>query len=335
MQVMILAAGKSTRLGALGAQVPKPLVPVCGYPAIAFNLVHCAAADLLDVVINLHHHGEQIRAAVGDGASFGVRVSYSEEPDLLGTGGGIAKARPQFVPGPVLVINGKVVADLNLARIVAAHAAAPRTTLATMVLRPNPDPGKFPPVALDEAGRVVGIRGQRGDVTAFGQVRDMMFTGVHVLEPALMDRLPAGESDVLSAAYLPAMGERGRVQGVVLPGYFEDPSTPERYLAANLALLRQPGLVTSPPGPLTGVHGRAKVAASAVLRPPIRLAEGAVVEAGAVVGPDVVVSGGGVVGAGAHVTRSVIWPGGVARGDLDQTVVTAEGVVAAGPSGAG
>src|ERR671937_85560 len=85
MQVMILAAGRSTRLGALGTQKPKPLVPVCGYPAIAFGLV---------------------------------------------------RARGLFRAGPVLVMNGKVVADLPLASLIEAHTAAQdgaQRTAATMV----------------------------------------------------------------------------------------------------------------------------------------------------------------------------------------------------------
>jgi mannose-1-phosphate guanylyltransferase len=331
MQVMILAAGRSTRLGALGAARPKPLVPICGYPAILFGLVHCASAGLRDVVINLHHHGDQIRQAVGDGAAWGLRVQYSDEVDLLGTGGGLAAARGLFRPGPVLVMNGKVVANLSLAQVIAAHKGAPASTLATMVLRPNPNPDKFAPVSLDEVGRVVGLRGKRGDVTAFGAVTDMMFAGVHILEPALLDRLPpTGESDVIESAYQPALADGARVQGFVMSGYFEEHSTPARYLAGNLALLRRPGLVATPPGPLTGVDPAARVDATATLRPPLRLSAGAVVEAGAVVGPDVVVSTGGTVGAGARITRSVVWPGAVATGHVVDSVVMAEGVVAAG-----
>ena len=330
MQVMILAAGRSTRLGALGLERPKPLVPICGYPAITFGLVQCAAAGLRDVVINLHHHGDQIRQAIGDGSAFGLRVQYSEEIELLGTGGGLAAARPRFVPGPVLVMNGKVVANLSLAQIIAAHRAAPPSTVATMVLRPNPPGEKFAPVSLDEVGRVVGLRGKRGDVTAFGTVTDMMFAGVHILEPGLLDRLPpTGESDVIAAAYQPALAAGARVQGFVMSGYFEEHSTPERYLAGNLALLRRPGLVATPPGPLTGVDPAARVDATATLRPPLRLGAGAVVEAKAVVGPDVVVSSGGTIAAGARITRAVVWPGARATGEISDSVVMAEGVVAA------
>src|SRR5690242_1022470 len=108
MNVMLLAAGRSTRLGALGAALPKPLLPICGIPAIEFGLHACARAGLGRVVINLHHHGEMIRQVVGD------RALYSVEPQLLGTGGGLAQARSLFGPGPVLVMNAKVVAALDL-----------------------------------------------------------------------------------------------------------------------------------------------------------------------------------------------------------------------------
>src|SRR5688572_17653753 len=135
MQVMILAAGKSTRLGNLGAVLPKPLVPICGYPAIAFVLAACRTAGLQEVVVNLHHHGEMIREALGDGARFGVRIQYSDEADqLLGTGGGVKRARGLFRSEPVLVMNGKVVADLDLRTVIEAHRSMPTGTAATMVL---------------------------------------------------------------------------------------------------------------------------------------------------------------------------------------------------------
>lgn len=325
---MMLAAGKSTRLGTLGAQRPKPLVPICGYPAIAFGLARCARAGLRDVVVNLHHHGDQIRDAIGDGAAFGVNVRYSQEDDLLGTGGGVARARSMFAPGPLLIINGKVVADVSLEAVIAAHRNAPRGTLATMVLRKERKVSS--PVTIDEMGRVIGMRGRRGQVTAYGAATDMLFTGIHILEPALMDRLPDGESDILTAAYQPALEDSARINSFIMSGYFEEHSTPQRYLAGNLALLRQPGLLSTPPGPLTGIDPQARIEAGAMIRPPVRLAAGAVVESGAVVGPDVAVASGGRVKTRARLSRAVVWEGGVADGILADCVVTPEGVITAG-----
>jgi NDP-sugar pyrophosphorylase family protein len=327
---MLLAAGRSTRLGALGAARPKPLVPICGYPAITFALALCARAGFRDVVVNLHHHGELIRRVLDDGTAFGVSIRYSQEDELLGTGGGIARARALFAPGPVLVMNGKVVADVDLAAVAAAHQAAPHGTVATMVLREDPSPEQWAPVTVDEAARVVGLRGRRGPATASGPLTDLMFTGIHVLAPALLDRLPAGVSDVIGDAYQPALEDGARVQSMRTSGYFAEHSTPERYLAGNLALLRQPALIATPPGPLVGVDPGASVDITAILRPPVRIAAGAVVEARAVVGPDVVVCAGGRVAAGARLERSVVWEGAVAVDRIADAVVTADGVIAAG-----
>src|SRR5256885_4080561 len=157
MQVMILAAGRSTRLGELGAARPKPLLPICGHPAITFGLALCRRAGLTDVVVNLHHHGDLIRRALGDGARHGVSIRYSDEADeLLGTGGGIARARALLGRGPVLVMNGKVVADVDLAAVVAAHRAATPGAVATMVLREDPHPERWAPVSIDATGREIG-----------------------------------------------------------------------------------------------------------------------------------------------------------------------------------
>ena len=93
MQAMILAAGRSSRLGSMGMALPKPLLPVCGFPAITFGIELCRRAGLFDIVINLHHHGDKIGQTLGDGSRFGVRLRYSVEEELLGTGGALWKAR--------------------------------------------------------------------------------------------------------------------------------------------------------------------------------------------------------------------------------------------------
>ena len=325
---MLLAAGRSSRLGALGAAVPKPLVPICGYPPIAFGLTLCRKAGLSYVVVNLHHLGEQIEDAIGDGAAYGVSVRYSFEHELLGTGGGLVKARRLFRSEPVLVMNAKVVVDVDLASIIAAHEAAVGAE-ATMALRPAPPGSTFAPVEIDETGRVVGIRGERGRVAPIGAVRAMMFTGIHVVGSKLLSRLPAsGESDVIADAYLPALREGAFVASVQVSGYFEEHSTPERYLGGNFALLRKPSLVSNSPGPLVGAEPSSIVHATAELIPPYRVAEGALIEAGAKVGPDVVIGAGATVSRNASIRRAIVWPGVTVQGDVADAVVTADGVIA-------
>ncbi len=328
MNVMLLAAGRSSRLGAIGAALPKPLVPICGHPAITFGLAACARAGFSRAVVNLFHHGDLLREALGD-AACGVTLTPSIETELLGTGGGLAHARAHFGAGPVLVMNAKVVADLDLAALVTAHVRhAAAGALATMLVRDDPDARRWGAIASDETGRVVGILDARSPRPPEGRVTERMFTGIHVLEPALLDRLRPVVSDVIRDAYIPALLAGATFHSERLVGYFAEHSTPERYLAGNLALLRAPSLVPHPPGPLVGVDPGARLDPAARVVGPCRIEAGAIVEAGAVIGPDVVVAAGARVIAGVHLRRSVVWPKVVIASDAHDVVATPDGVVA-------
>lgn len=329
MNVMLLAAGRSTRLGALGLSLPKPLVPVCGYPAIRYGLAACARAGLTAAVINLYHHGDRISAALGDGAPFGVALRYSTEVELLGTGGGIAKARPLFAPGPMLVMNAKVVADVDLGAVVRAHHQG--GGVATMVLRDDPDARRWGAIATDATGRVVSVLDHHSPQPAEGLVTEWMFTGIHILEPALLDRLSPQPCDVIRDAYIPALEAGARIMAVRLNGYFAEHSTPERYLTGNLALLQQPSLLPFPPGPLTGVDPQASVAPSALIEAPCRIQDGAIIEEGAHLGPGVVIGAGARILAGVRLTRAVVWPGVTAATSAAGAVFTPDGQVAVEP----
>jgi NDP-sugar pyrophosphorylase family protein len=323
--VMLLAAGRSTRLGPLGLTLPKPLVPVCGYPAIRFGLHAAARAGARRAVVNVFHRGDLVQTTLGDGRSAGLEIAYSVEEELLGTGGGIAKARDQFGPGPVLVMNAKVVADLDLPSLLAAHAAG--GGVATMLVRDDPEARRWGAISVDATGRVVGILDARSPRQPEGPVTERMFTGVHVLEPALLDRLQPVFSDVIREAYEPALLSGETIRAVTLAGYFAEHSTPARYLEGNLALLREPSLLADPPGALVGVESSASVDATARIVGPVRIEAGAIVERGAEIGPLVVIGQGARVAAGVQLTRAVIWPGATVTTPVADAVVTPSGTV--------
>ena len=96
MKAMILAAGLGTRLRPLTNTIPKPLLPVGGTPLIVWNLLLLKRHGFHQVVINLHHLGPLIEQALGDGSKFGLRIIYSREPVILGTGGGIKQVESLF-----------------------------------------------------------------------------------------------------------------------------------------------------------------------------------------------------------------------------------------------
>jgi NDP-sugar pyrophosphorylase family protein len=105
MKAMILAAGLGTRLRPLTNTIPKPLLPIAGTPLIVWNLLLLKRYGFHDVVINLHHLGPMIEQAVGNGSRYGLRIIYSREPTILGTGGGLKQAEPNFSGESVLVLT--------------------------------------------------------------------------------------------------------------------------------------------------------------------------------------------------------------------------------------
>jgi len=322
--VMLLAAGRSTRLGPLGLALPKPLAPICGYPPIRFGLAACARAGFREAVVNLHHLGDRLRETLGD-AEGGLRIRYSVEVELLGTGGGIAYARGLLGPGRVLVINGKVVADVDLRDFLGGHVESGAE--GSLLLRDDPDPRKWGAIGVDATGRVVSILTARSPIPPDGPVTERMFTGIHIMEPALLDRLRPQPCDVIRDAYIPALEAGTRIAAQTLDGYFAEHSTPARYLAGNLDLLHDPSLVPHPPGPLTGIAPTAQTAGARLI-PPYRIGAGAVVEPGAEIGPSVVIGARARIGAFARIRNAVVWPDTIVDGELDHAVATPEGLVA-------
>ncbi len=95
MQAVVLAGGLATRLGERARELPKSLLPIAGKPFLAWQMQALARSGFCEVVLCIAHLGDQIREFLGDGATFGVTVAYSEDgPQLLGTGGALRRALP-------------------------------------------------------------------------------------------------------------------------------------------------------------------------------------------------------------------------------------------------
>ena len=322
---MILAAGFGTRLGALSDERPKPLLPVCDLPLIRYNLALLEAHGFREVLINLHHRGSLIEDELSSGTGK-LAVTYSRETEILGTGGGIHRVADWLTRGgreSFLVLNGKLVIDPDLDALVALHNES--RAAATMLLREVPDAERWGAIDTDEDQRVVGILGRMLQ-SSKSVLHRSMFTGVHAISPALVARLPDGVSCIIRQGYLPALDAKERISGLLYDGYFQEHSTPERYLEGNFAVLRGEARLSHPPGPLTGVDPEARIGANVTLIPPYRIGPDAEVGAGSIVGPDAVVGRRSRVLPGAKISRSVVWADAVAEGSIDRAIVTPKGV---------
>lgn len=323
---MILAAGYGTRLQAIGQRRPKPMLPVCGTPLVRWSVRWLVHHGVRDIVVNLHHLGEQIEAELGDGSALGARIRYSPEHGrILGTGGGLRQARPLLVPegesdeAPIVVVNGKILVDLDLHAVLAAHRAYGGE--ATMVLRPDPAGEWGRPLRLDADGRLVELVGERSPSARAPIGGPMMFTGVHVLQPRLLDRIPPeGEQCVIRTAYRAAAAE-GRVFGVATDRYWWEHSTPERYRQGVWNVLDGKAALPHAEHPLSGVDPTAVIEPGAVVEPPVWIGPGAHVGAGARVGPYVQLGARAVVAPGVTLRRVVVWDGVTAREHAEDAVL--------------
>ena len=231
MKAMILAAGLGTRLRPLTETMPKPLLPVAGTPLIVWNLLLLRRYGVTEVLINLHHLGPMIEQALGDGARYGLSLTYSREPVILGTGGGIKQAEPFFEGRPFLVLNGDTLLELDLGALMQAHREG--DALATMVLREDPEAERWGPVEVDQARQVLSINGRGRGRTGSGPTRMLMFAGVHVMHPRLLREVPVGRESSIIEAYVRAIAGGERILGYRMAGYWSDVGTPERYAQAQ------------------------------------------------------------------------------------------------------
>ncbi len=225
MKAMILAAGLGTRLRPLTDVTPKPLLPVAGTPMIVWNLLLLKRHGIRDVVINLHHLGTMISQALGDGAALGMRLIYSYEPVILGTGGGIKQAEPHFQGEPVLVLNGDTLFELDLGAVMAFHRE--RAAAATLVLRQDPDAARWGLVEVTDRAEIVRITGRGRSAPTVTAAR--MFAGIHILHPRLLHYLPADTECSIIDAYVKGIQEGERILGFDFDGFWSDVGTPERY----------------------------------------------------------------------------------------------------------
>jgi NDP-sugar pyrophosphorylase family protein len=254
MKAMILAAGFGTRLWPLTIGRTKPAIPFLNRPLINYTIDYLRRHGIEDLIINLHHEPESVTEQIGDGSRYGVKITYSlEEPEILGTSGALDRVRHLLRDDAFIVINGKIITDIDLNLALATHRKS--RAIATLVLRSNTRREYFREVKITEDGRIAEFAGfpEPGDPQS--AIRNpqsaisnppLMFTGIHILEPAIFDYIPQGVfSDSVKDVYPEAMAEGESIAAHIGEGSWFELSTLDRYLAISLEFSQrdEPGLL--------------------------------------------------------------------------------------------
>ena len=317
----VLAAGFGTRLRPLTEVVPKPLVPVCGVPMLAYALALCAKHGHTHVMVNGHYLAEQLRPWAGEHE--GVHVTLSiEQPDILGTGGGLKKVVRELSER-FAIVNADILADVDLTALVNAVPDGG----AAMALRAADDASTYGIVAADDAGVVVDLVGKATASPEGAVHRDTHFSGIHAMHRASLDKVPVAFSSVITDSYVHTVPKR-LVRGLRHDGVWLDVGNPRLYLQANLAVLRRE--VNLPLDPFE--RGSDARPDGVVIHGDLWLAESAVVAPGAML-EDCIIGHGAIVPQDAVLRRVVVWDGArVPSGELSDAIVLSDGRVVSAAS---
>ena len=233
MQALILAGGKGTRLRPLTVYTPKPIVPICNRPFLLYQIDTLRRAGITDITLSLSYQQNKIEQLLGDGSDYGVALSYKVEPQPMGTAGAY-KFAEELIREPTVVFNGDILTDLDLKAVIREHNE--RKAMATVVLAPVDNPSSYGLVETESDGRIRQFleKPKEDEITV-----NTINAGTYVLEPKVLDYIPAGENHSFEYGLFPNLLARKEAFYAHIPQrtYWIDIGTPERYLRVHHDLL--------------------------------------------------------------------------------------------------
>lgn len=295
-------------------------MPVGNVPLVGYALKLLAYHGITDVIVNLHHLPKPIRDYLGSGKRYGVNITYSHEPELLGTGGGLKKMHEVLSEDTFVVVNSDTISDVDLTGALDAHRRS--GALATMVLREDPQQDEFGQIEVDSQHRIWRILGH-GTVPSGISLHPYMFAGVHILDPRFLEYIPPDVNTCINRyAYLKALNNDETLNSFLATGYWADAGTPERYYQANVDALDR-RMILPHADPLDGFAVTPKkevpdvvrmgegvdLGTSARIVPPVVVGDHVRVGEQASLGPYSVIGARCSIGKGAAVSNAVLLSG--------------------------
>lgn len=304
MKAVVMAGGQGTRLRPLTSNVPKPMVSVGNKPTAQHILELLQRHGIDHVVMTVGFMSQVIRTYFGDGSSLGMSVEYSVEETPLGTAGSVKNAE-SVLDDTFIIISGDSLTDFNLSAVVDFHRR--REAMVTIALKSVDNPLEFGVVIVDEDGRIERFLEKPG----WGQVfSDTINTGIYVMEPEVLDHIPAGVPYDFSHELFPKLFEmRKPLYGCIQDGYWQDIGSLEQYLQANRDALDGKIKLQLPGVRLRGnvwVGEGVSLDSLDEVRGPALIGNYVRVEPGVLLGPHVILGNNVVVKSGASVVGSVV-----------------------------
>ena len=232
MQALILAGGKGTRLRPLTVYTPKPIVPFLNRPFLLYQIEILRRAGIENITLSLSYQPNKIEEILGDGSDFGVNLRFITEPSPMGTGGAYKYAAAD-IRETTVVFNGDILTDLDVARVIEFHKA--KRAAATIVLAPVENPSAYGLVETDAEGKVLRFREKPKPEELADLTTNTINAGIYVLEPEVLDLIPAGENYSFEYSVFPDLlkNDKGFYAYILKDEYWRDIGNPESYLQGH------------------------------------------------------------------------------------------------------
>jgi NDP-sugar pyrophosphorylase family protein len=241
MKALVLAAGYGERLRPLTDTIPKPLVEIGGRPLIYYPLLMLRHSGIQEVALNVHHLASKIESSLGNGDALGLRITYSPEPVLRGTGGPLLALRDYFGGAPFMIVNCDTIMELDVVALIAAHREC--GGLSTLALRETDSPDAYSRIEIDRESRIRRMRllkeRARGECLDYplelpamvaAGLTPLMYCGAAVCEPEVLSLLPAAPPFALiKDAMAPWVAEGLPLYGYLQQGFFRTVDDLESY----------------------------------------------------------------------------------------------------------
>mgnify|MGYP002510298837 CR=1 FL=1 len=303
LKAVIMAGGEGTRLRPLSLGNPKPMTPLLGRPVMEHIINLLKEHGITDICVTLCYKPQSVMDCFGSGERLGVRLTWFVEDEPLGTAGSVKNCMPHIGAEDFLVISGDCVCDLDLSQLIRFHEE--RSAQATLGLYHHKSPLEYGLVLTGEDGRVERFVEKPG----WGQViTDQINTGIYVLSPAAMDRVPQDAVWDFGKDLFPAMLREGApLFALPLEGYWRDMGDCGAYLdCACDALSGKVKLDMGLPKRDSGIWSAQPLPREINLVPPCWVGRDVTLGAGCLIGPHTVLEEGAQVGERAMVQRSIL-----------------------------
>lgn len=221
-KAFVLAGGAGVKMRPLTYELPKAMLPVGGRPILEHTINLLREHNIRDIIVLVGSLGDKVRNHFGDGANFGVKITYVEEGKRSGTATPLRKAAQLLRDGPFLLMYGDVLAEINLRDMIAFHEHCGK--LATMAVTSVDTPGDW---------GVVGLQGEK--IVAFTEkphkpgISHNINAGIFVMQPEIIGRVPDRTFAMLEQDVFPTLAKEDKLCGYVFEGKWFDVATPEIY----------------------------------------------------------------------------------------------------------